>query len=107
MVRDASLRDAPHHEGGERLRSLRLEIHRHAVDAVAQMRRRLAASGARKRAGTLLVIERAAAGRLGAVMPHDLVLLGREQAAPLRVRVRDLVLLVGHGSFPWRSRISL
>src|SRR5262249_34062882 len=43
---------------------------------------RLAAAGADEGAGALLVVQRAAAGTLGAVPAHHLVLLGREQAPP-------------------------
>src|SRR4029450_12600718 len=54
---------------------------------------RLAAARTGEGAGALLVIERAAAGRLGAVPAQDVILLGREQAAPLLVGVGDRVLL--------------
>src|SRR5579863_2816187 len=129
---------------------LRLEVHRHAVDAIAQVRRRravlehvaemaaaaaalhlganhavaaigygldrtrfriikarpagaalellvrgeqrLLAAGAIERAGTLLVIERATARPLGAMLAHDVELLRREDFAPFRVGVRDGVM---------------
>ena len=48
---------------------------------------RLTAAGAGKSAVALLVVQRAAAGRFGAVLAHDLVLLGREQLAPLGLGV--------------------
>src|SRR5450631_922393 len=56
---------------------------------------RLAATAAGKRAVALLVVQRATAGRFGAVLAHDVVLLGREQLAPLRVRMGDRILF-GH-----------
>src|SRR5262245_26767738 len=56
---------------------------------------RLRAAGARKRAGTLLIVERAAAGRFGAVPAHDRILLGREQAAPFFLGVGDRIGLAG------------
>src|SRR3982074_2660419 len=43
---------------------------------------RLSASGAAEGAGALLEIQRAAAGRFGAVLAHDLVLFGRARHAP-------------------------
>src|ERR1700716_4665102 len=46
---------------------------------------RLSASGATEGAGALLEIQRAAAGRFGAVFPHDPELLGREQTAPFGI----------------------
>src|SRR5262245_4794628 len=143
-------------------RSLRLKIHRHAVDAIAQVRRRravleyvaemaaaaaamhlgadhavarvgrgldsarhrvvearpagaalefllrheqrLPAAGAAEGPGALLVIERTAAGRLGAVPAQHLVLLGRQQAPPLGFAVADPILLVGHVRAPQSSR---
>src|SRR6516225_10658920 len=144
------------------LRPLGLEVHGHAVDAIAQMRRRgpvvehvaemaaataamhlgahhaiasigrafdrtldrvvearptraalefllryeqrLAAAGAGERARALLVVERAAAGRFGPVSAQHLVLLAREQTAPLLVRVGDCKPLVVHGSSSARVR---
>src|SRR5262249_42752160 len=46
----------------------------------------------------LLVIQRAAAGCLGAVPPHHLILLGGEQTAPLLVRAGDRKPFRFHGS---------
>src|SRR5262249_11566339 len=60
----------------------------------------LPAGDAGKRPGPLLVIERATPRRLGAVSPHDSVLLRREQLAPLRVAVGDGILLAVHGRAP-------
>src|SRR6516164_7048373 len=54
---------------------------------------RLAAAGAGERAGALLVIERAAARRLGAVLAHDPELLRGEDLAPLGVGMRDRIVL--------------
>src|SRR5262249_46610081 len=51
---------------------------------------RLAAADAGERAGALLVIERAAARPLGAVLAHDVILLRRQELPPLGVGV-------GHG----------
>ena len=53
-------------------------------------------SGCGKSAVALLVIQRATAGRFGAVLAHDFVLLGREQLAPLGVGVRHRIGLVIH-----------
>src|SRR5262249_24321793 len=50
---------------------------------------RLPAAGAGEGAGTLFVVERAAAGRFSAVPAHDRILLGRQQAAPFRVGPAD------------------
>src|SRR5262245_8935911 len=54
---------------------------------------RLVTAGAGERAGAFLEIERAAARRLGAVLAHDGVLLGRQQLAPLRLGVGYGILL--------------
>src|SRR5262249_25385432 len=59
---------------------------------------RLLAAGAYERAVTLLVVERAASRRLGAVLAHDPVLLGREQATPLGVGAGDWIDLGVHAS---------
>src|ERR1700722_13936522 len=142
---------APQGDGKDACTSLRLEIHRHAVDAIAQVRgrravvedvaemaaaaaavhlgahhapaaigygldraglriveawpagaalelllraeQRLLAAGAVERAGALLVIERTAARPFGAVLAHDVELLGREQLLPLGFRMRHGILL--------------
>ena len=39
------------------------------------------------------IVERAAARRLGAVLAHDPILLGRQQLAPFRVGVGDGIVL--------------
>ena len=44
----------------------------------------------------LLVVQGATAGRFGAVLAHDLVLLGGEQLAPLRLGVGDRILFAAH-----------
>ena len=44
-------------------------------------------------AGALLVIERAAARPFGAVLAHDVELLGREQLLPLRLGMRHGIVL--------------
>src|SRR5262245_33646997 len=67
-----------------------------ALELLLGDEQRLAAARAGEGAGALLVIERAAAGGLGAVAAQDVVLLGREQAAPLLVGVGDRVLLACH-----------
>src|SRR3981189_672881 len=58
---------------------------------------RLSASGATEGAGALLEIQRATAGRFGAVLAHDLVLFGREQTAPFRIGMGDREPLCFHG----------
>src|SRR6476660_2701347 len=63
---------------------------------------RLIAPRTNESAGPLLEVERAAAGRLGAVLAHDLVLLGRQQLAPLRLGPGDRILLGVHLSLPCR-----
>src|SRR6516164_9131524 len=67
-----------------------------ALEFPGRHEQRLAAAHTGKRAGALFVVEGAAAGRLGAMRAHDPVLLGREQAPPLLVRVRDRILLGVH-----------
>src|ERR1700680_301978 len=56
----------------------------------------LAATGAHEGAAALLVIERATARRLGAVLAHHGVLFRGENASPLRVAMGDRVLLDWH-----------
>src|SRR5262249_52093009 len=53
----------------------------------------LAATGAIKRAGAFFVIERAATRALGAVLAHDVILLGGENSAPFRFGMADRILL--------------
>jgi len=53
----------------------------------------LLAAGAEERPGSFLVIERAATGPFGAVLAHDVKLLGREDLAPLRLGVGHGILL--------------
>src|ERR1700748_3614177 len=67
-----------------------------AVELALGGKQRLAAAAPAERACALLVVERAAARRLGAVAAHDIVLLRREQFAPLRVGVADGILLGLH-----------
>src|SRR5262249_12360350 len=69
-----------------------------ALELLLRHEQRLAAPGAGERAETFLVVERAAAGRFGPVPAQHLVLLGREQTAPLLVRMGDRKVLVVHGS---------
>src|SRR5262245_22001690 len=71
------------------LRVIEARPTRAALELLLRDEQRLLAAGAREGAGTLLEVERAAARRLGAVLPHDLILLGREQLAPFRIGVAD------------------
>src|SRR5581483_10673920 len=68
-----------------------------ALELFLRDEQRLSASGTGKSAGALLVVQRAAARRLGAVRAHDAVLLGCELRPPFRVRVSDRELLGIHG----------
>src|ERR1700687_4711120 len=67
-----------------------------ALDFFLRGEQRLTASGAGKSAVAFLVVEHATAGRFGAVLAHDLVVLGREQFAPLCLGVRHGIGLVIH-----------
>src|SRR4051794_35136546 len=69
-----------------------------AVELPFRHEQGLAAAGAGEGAAPLLVIERAASRRLGAVTAQHYVLLGREQLAPFLVGVRHRVVLGIHGS---------
>src|SRR4051794_24448429 len=51
----------------------------------------LPAADARERAGALLVVQRTASRRLGAMLAHDVELLGCQQLAPLGVAMADRV----------------
>src|SRR4029077_9227742 len=66
-----------------------------ALEFLIRGEQRLAAAGAIERAGALLVIERAAARPFGAVLAHDVELLGREQLLPLRLGVGHGIVLGG------------
>src|SRR5262249_16316275 len=59
-----------------------------ALELLLRHEQRLAAARALERAGALLEIERAAPRPLGTVAAQHLILLRREQAAPLRVAMR-------------------
>src|SRR4029077_10707395 len=73
-----------------------------ALEFLLRGEQRLAAAGAKESAGALFVIERAAARPFGAVLAHDVELLGREQLLPLGFGVRHGivlgVVLRAHGS---------
>lgn len=56
----------------------------------------LAASGANKRTRPLFVIERATSGRLGAMRPHDPVLLRGQQAPPFFLGMGNFKCFVLH-----------
>src|SRR4029077_17763742 len=75
-----------------------------ALEFLLRGEQRLAAAGAEERAGAFLVIERAAARPLGAVLAHDVILLGGQELAPLRVGVGHGILfgvrLRAHGHAP-------
>src|SRR5262249_48331909 len=77
------------------------------VELALGAKQRLAAADTAERAGALLVVERAAARRLGAVAAQHLVLLGGEQLAPFRIGVADGILLGLHGwlraTIGWRN----
>src|SRR4029077_15794894 len=64
-----------------------------ALEFLLRGEQRLAAAGAIERAGAFLVIERAAARPFGAVLAHDVELLGREQLLPLGIGVRHGIVL--------------
>src|SRR5215471_13808624 len=68
-----------------------------AVELALRAKQRLAAADTAERAGALLVVERAAARRLGAVAAQHLVLVRREQLAPFRIGVADGILFGLHG----------
>src|SRR5712691_11035977 len=67
-----------------------------ALEFLLRHEQRLAASRADERAVTFLIVQRTAPGSFGPVAAQDLVLLGREQPAPLLVAMGDLELLVVH-----------
>src|ERR1700683_706819 len=64
-----------------------------ALEFLVRGEQRLPAAGAIERAGALLIIERAAARPFGAVLAHDMELLGREQLLPLRLGMRHGIVL--------------
>src|SRR4029079_16854935 len=63
-----------------------------AVELGAGLEQRLTAAGAVIHAGVVLLVERAGAGALGAVLAQHAVLLGAEPVPPLLVAQRDLEL---------------
>ena len=56
-------------------------------------KQRLITSRAMERAGALFMQQCATAGHLGAMLAHDLILLGREDLAPFGFGVGDGILL--------------
>src|SRR5262249_38462246 len=77
-----------------------------ALEFLLRGEQRLPAAGAGEGAGALLMVERAAARRLGAVAAHHPILLGRQELPPFRVGVGYRVVLgVELGipvGIPWR-----
>src|SRR3954471_22394678 len=71
-----------------------------ALELLLRCEQLLPAAHAGERAGALLVIERAAAGTLGAVAAQDIVLLGGEELAPLLVGVGDRETFLFHSPTP-------
>lgn len=65
-----------------------------AREFLARGEERLIASGAGEDAGTLLLLERAASRRLGAMTTHDDILVGREPRPPFFLGAGDGELLV-------------
>src|SRR4051794_3562135 len=66
----------------------------------------LPAPRAGKRAGALLVVQRAGAGPLGAVAAKNIVLLGGEQLAPLLVTVGDRETFLFHSPTPYVGAVT-
>src|SRR5271154_5252760 len=64
-----------------------------ALELLLRVEQRLVAPGAIERAGAFLIIQRATARPLGAVLAHDVKLFGRKNLAPLRVGVGHGILL--------------
>src|SRR5476651_2914895 len=62
------------------------------------------ASGARERAATMFVVQGTAKRTFCAFVPKHVVLRGRQQAAPLVVRVNDLERFVGGAVFSGRAQ---
>src|SRR5262245_51160281 len=62
-----------------------------ALELLLRLEQHLIATGTGECAGALLEIERAASRPFGAVLAHDVVLLGREQLAPLGIAMRDRI----------------
>ena len=58
---------------------------------------RLVATGTGKNAGGFFMQQGAGARPLSAVIAHDMILLGRQALAPLRIGEREGKRLVGHG----------
>src|SRR6185437_1962794 len=76
-----------------------------ALEFLLRGEQRLLAAGTIKRAGALLVIERAAARPFGAVFAHDVELLGREDLTPLRLGMGHAILLgIRHGAHDCAAR---
>src|SRR4029077_13378490 len=75
-----------------------------ALEFLLRGEQRLVAAGAEERGRALLVIERAAARPFGAVLAHDVILLGGQELAPLGVGVGHGILfgvrLRAHGHAP-------
>src|SRR5450432_338302 len=70
-----------------------------ALKLLFRREQRLATSSTGKRAVALFKIERATAGCFGAMRAHDVVLLGREQLAPLGFGMGDRIELAAHDGY--------
>src|SRR5262245_45160269 len=71
-----------------------------ALEFPLRLEQPLAAARTRERAVPLLVVQGTAAGRLGGMTAQHFVLFGREQLAPLRVRMGDRTWLAFHRVTP-------
>src|SRR5690242_3850791 len=72
-----------------------------ALELELRLEKRLAAAYTRKSTGSLLLQQSAASRRLGAMLAHHAVLLGRQHAAPLRFGMHYGIRLF-HDSFSLR-----
>src|SRR5262249_4546823 len=75
-----------------------------ALEFLLRHEQRLLAAGAAEGTGALLVVECAAAGCLGAMLAHDVILLSRERLAPFRISAGEGILLGVHGASPGFGR---
>jgi len=73
-----------------------------AFEFLGRNEKTLSTASAHEGAGAFLMIEGAAAGRLGTMPTHDAILFRREKAPPFFIRTSNVKRLALHGpSLPW------
>src|SRR5947209_3766335 len=75
-----------------------------ALEFLLRFEQRLPATRAREHTGALFIVQRAASRPFGAVLAHDMILLGIKDFPPLGIGMGDWIGLHIHGSAPLSRR---